>query len=986
MATPTLADLLDQVSSYKYNPSAIQRAVLSHLSDIKNGDIEIVDPTNPFVFLLEASCVNTAAFMAEQEALIRKLYPSLAQTETDLYRHMTDDDYIGRFASPATAYFNFMIVKDDLLSKMLSEDGSILNNTYPKKATIARNTEFTANELKFSLQYSIDIRQLKHGGIQITYDNTKLSPLQDLKSNVIDYEIRMDADGKEYIFFKVPVDQFFVSTNQYTISSSINFSQDIPLTDQFYFARVYRRVTPAVGTPYWDEIYTTHSDYTYDATRATAVLRVSDNILNVSIPQIYITNGKISGSIRIDIYQTKGAISLSMENYSINAFSYELKSIDPADTNVFTAAFQTVSFFSYCKDLIVGGRDWVQFDKLREQVVMNTIGRNNLPVTNAQIQSNVDTLGFSVVKNVDVVTNRIFLATRPMIKSIDGSLLTAATTNIEVLNITKDQLITYTDYVENNQDRVTITPDTIYAENNSIMSIVPKSTIDAIVASGPQGIANYATSNRLFYTPFHYVLDFTSEEFEVRPYYLNDPFISSIKFIDQNQTTGYQVNTVSYDIAKIDSPVADRGYRIRLYTRSNDAYKALSNANLYTQLYFKPVNESVNAYINQSSIYTDADGERVFEFMLHTTHDVDELDNLLLTNLTMYSGYSAPVGTPLTNVLGVVYATDVAMGGTFIHSTMDTDVLGSVILPVNTVAITNEEITTTFGYSLKTLWARSRTVANSAPYQYYTADVPMTYTEDVYETDPLTGSIFTFDVNGDIVYNIIHSAGDPVLDTDGNPVYSHRAGDIILDPATGQPLMDSNQLYRQIDIMMIDAIYKFATETAAVKYRNEAIKVIVQWLTRDLAQLQLNLLDQTKIYFYPKKSNGLVQVIAEDGKLVSIQSAQSLSVKLYVNNLVDNNVVLKKTLMNKTITVIDEYLAKPVISVSDIVLALKAAYGQEVISVRINGLGGGADYETVTIKNDSDSLSLKKRLNRLADNTLAVEEDINIEFIVSQTV
>lgn len=985
MATPTLAELMAEVSSYKYNPSAIQRSILTHLQNVRNGDIEIVDPTNPFVFLLEASCVNTAAFMSENEALTRKLYPSLAQSETDLYRHMTDDDYIGRFATPATAYFNFMIVKEDLLSKMLSENGDVLNLAYPKKATIARNTEFTANELKFSLQYPIDIRQLQHGGIQITYDNDKLSPLQDLKSNVIDYEVRMDSDGKEFIFFKVPVDQFFTTSNQYTISSSVNFSQDIPLTDQFYYARVYARVTPASGTPTWQEIYTTHSDYTYDHTVATAVLRVADGILNVSIPQIYITNGKISGSIRVDIYQTKGAISLSMENYSVNAFSYELKSIDPADTSVFTAVFQTVSFFSYCKDLIVGGSDSIEFTKLREQVVMNTIGKNNLPITNAQIESNVDKLGFSIVKNVDVVTNRIFLATRPMVKSIDNALLTAATTNIEVLNITKDELVTY-DYVENNQDRVTITPDVVYTENNSIISIVPKSTIDAIVASGPQGIASYATTNRLFYTPFHYVLDFSSEEFEVRPYYLNDPFISSIKFIDQNETTGYQVNTVSYDITKIDTPLADRGYKIRLYTRSNDAYKALSDANLYTQLYFKPVNESVNAYINQSAIYTDADGERVFEFMLNTTHDIDELDNLLFTNLTMYSGYSAPVGTPLTNVLGVVYATDVAMGGTYTSSLMDTDVLGNVILPVDTKAITNEEITTTFGHSLKTLWARSRTVANSAPYQYYSADVPMTYAEDVYETDPLTGSIFTFDINGDIVYNIIHNAGDPVLDTNGNPIYSHYAGDIILDPATGEPLMNSNQLYRQIDIMMIDAIYKFATETAAVQYRSDMIKVIVQWLTRDLSQLQLNLLDQTRVYFYPKKTNGLVQVVAEDGKLVSIQSAQSLNVKLYVNNLVDNNITLKKTLMNKTITVIDEYLAKPVVSVSDIVLALKSAYGQEVISVRVSGLGGAADYETVTIKNDSDSLSLKKRLNRLADNTLDVQEDINIEFVVSQIV
>ena len=100
-----IPEILNQIKKYQYNPSGIQRVQLSYLKDITKGVVNIVDPTNPFIFALESSAVNTAAFMIENKAAMNRLYPRNAITPDDVYLHMSDKDYIGRFATPSRVKF-----------------------------------------------------------------------------------------------------------------------------------------------------------------------------------------------------------------------------------------------------------------------------------------------------------------------------------------------------------------------------------------------------------------------------------------------------------------------------------------------------------------------------------------------------------------------------------------------------------------------------------------------------------------------------------------------------------------------------------------------------------------------------------------------------------------------------------------------------------------------------------------------------------------
>jgi hypothetical protein len=151
MTNVTISNRLGDVSNYKFNPGLIQRAALQRLAEISDGTIDIVDATSPFIFCMETTAVNTAAFMQYAEALTRRQYPAAATTAEDLYLHMSDKDYIGRFAIPCKASMTIILRKDELLNSLVLD-----TLTGISKITIPRNTVFTVADVPFSLQYPID--------------------------------------------------------------------------------------------------------------------------------------------------------------------------------------------------------------------------------------------------------------------------------------------------------------------------------------------------------------------------------------------------------------------------------------------------------------------------------------------------------------------------------------------------------------------------------------------------------------------------------------------------------------------------------------------------------------------------------------------------------------------------------------------------------------------------------------------------------------
>lgn len=966
MVTP-VNSLIADVLNYQYNPASIQSAILQKLTDATNGTLEIVDPTNPFVFCLEAASVLTAANMVKNEVNTRKQYPVSAQTNEDLYLHMSDKDYANRFAIPSTTKFSILLPLDEVLNKMVLDP-----ITNIKKLVIPRNSFFTVINTNFSIQYPIEIRQLAHGGIQVVYDASIVSPLQTLTTNVIQHEIRQSIEGK-YIYFDFDVQQFDIISQTGMLNAATDFSLTTTLTDNFYYARVYAESFNGS----WKEIKTTHTDQIYDVNAPTAVIKVIDKIVTVSIPQIYITTGLLTNGIRIDLYQTKGALDLILYEYPFSSFVATWQAYDTLDLNEFVAPLNTFNtIIPFSTGVVSGGSNGITFDNLRIQVINNAIGAPSLPITSAQITTALSLNGYSIVKHVDNVTDRVFLATKGLPTPKDISLITPAAATIATVQVAISDLVQINSVIDNGSS-VTITPDTIYQDINGIVRPLTTSQLHSLLAQPVNTLALTVTQGNYLYTPFHYVLDTSNNVFSVRPYYLDNPDVVTKLFVSENDTTLIPVNTGTYSIYKTAS-----GYAITIITQSTAAYKALSDDQVQVQLSFIPNGEKDYAFLIGQLAGKTVDNERIFTFDIATNFNVDNTDHLSLTKFLMYNTQPRITKASLVTDFNIIYTTTAPMDTQWSASAIDNK-LGNFLLPSRVVGITQEVLRVRFGYALTTLWSRARSVVSTIPYKTYDVSVPRLYDQDVYARDS-SGSAITIDGTGNPIMNLLHSKGDPVLDADGQQTYLHLAGDVIKD-SNGNPIPSDNRgMLRQISIMLIEGAYWFANDLAASNYRTTITQDIVSWLTNDLVNIGKQILEQTRVYFYPNTTLGTIRALVDNGVVKNIKAGQSFKVVLSVSNLVYNNIDLRAKISGITIKTINSQLSNATVSLDSIITALRASYGDDVISFQVSGLGGVNNYSIITPMDESQRCSIQKRLTALSNNNLIVEEDVTCDFVKYQ--
>ena len=972
MANIKISESIADVSQILLNPSAIQRLSLRRLRDIKDGLIDVPDATSPFAYTLENSAINTAAFLEANEAAVRRQYPSVAQTVSDLYLHMSDKDFIDRFATPATGVFYIMIEMNAL------ERALVYNQvTGISKVVIPRNTEFKIEDVSFSIQYPIEIKKLSHEGYQVTYDTSAESPLEVLKSNIVQKEFIEPKQGIKFLRLTIPTQQFWIKSVKSTLTAAKLFKKKISYDDNFYYARVFFKNN--VTNNKWREIRTTHTDQVYDPTIITASLKVEPGTLEVFIPQIYFSTGVISGDIRIDVYQTRGKINMSLANYSMDNFTASWKTIDENDATAEVASFRSISdIIIYSLDTINNGTGSLSFSELRRRVINNTIGSRNLPITNVQIEDSLTSNGFSIVKDVDVVTNRTFLATKELINPFDERLITAAATSMQSLIITMREAAKHP-AVFNNGDRITLTPDIVYRLDNGQMQIVSATQVSNILSGDPDNAAKMVNSNQFVYSPFHYVMDATESQFRLHPYHMDSPVADIRQFIDNNDSTMLEANTSNFSINRTTF-----GYRLTVQVKGNTTYKTLSDDRLFAQMYFVPVGEVSKAFLNGQLISRTKDGGAVFIFDFITKFDINSEHTLFLDSFTMANMLDQPVGAKLLQDFNVIYGTYDIVSINWNQNEIDTH-LGQFMLSDKGYAITEESFRIEFGKHLKNMWAGCRSFTSPNQYKRYEVDIPETFPDDVFEVDPTTGTIFKLDSNNNVIYNYKHKKGDIVYAEDGSIRYAHRIGDIVYNNE-GLPIPTSElESARQVDILVVEGPYYFATDPSSSIYKTSFVAAMVDWIVDDLERLRSQVLEETFIYYYPKTNMGSVQVIGENGTATYVQASQSFRVRLFVNDQVMKNSELRDSLTRTVIKTIDAELKKTVIAISNIESNIKVEGGADLLAIEVSGLGGVSNYQAVSMINIGDRLSIRKRLTTQSDGKLIVEEDVTVEFVRHST-
>lgn len=958
----SLSDLNTDIIPVIDNPLAIASMVFDRLEDGT-----LVDPSNPFVFGIEAACQLTTALSDSTFASLRKVYPSLAVEEIDMYRHMSDEDYKNRFALPSLTKIHIFVGIEELYAKAIESGIEGV-----RKLVIPKNSTVSIAGYTFTMQYAIELRIMAHGGLQVVYDVNSVSPLLTLDSNVVDYRF-VTLSGIEFVDLQIPIYQMDIKTTYDNLSSATGFTTLVPFTDQYYYCRIYH----ADSNGNWIEIKTTHSDQVYSTTEPTAVLTKLSNSLKIHIPIIYMTSDLIGSELRIDIYTTKGPLELNLANFDSREFIANWVDLDGGDTT-YSAPFETFSTLTiYSDSLVTGGKNQLTTSELRSRIIANSFSKQNIPITEFQLTNKLEDLGYSIVKSIDNITKRVYLATRALPLPTDNATATGAGVGIMMLQESMEHLSALSTVVTNG-DRITILPETLYKRENGV--VYPLTDVEAIslLSNTVDNLITLGNNTDFIFSPFHYVLDANNSKFNVRSYFLNSPVITGKSFIKENPSTGLQISVKDYLIEKTET-----GYKLYLTTRSSAEMVLYDSSLLSVQLSYIAPEERYRAFMEGVLEGQDPDsGERVYSFDIVTNYDFTEKDRFNVTSFKMFDDTTVrDLLTNLETTFDVVFIVRDNTSSSIVTSDIDS-VVATYLMPTfnSMVAITREQLHVTFGHALTDLWTKSKTVASGIEYETYDTDVLYYYPENVYATDN-AGNI-------DLVYNtttnkveatLLHAVGTQAFDVNGDPVYKHRVGTIVLDN-DGKPVpKHPRKLLRQIYMCFLDGKYYLANSESAITYTESIPNTIINWLENDIEPNSELMLEETELLLYPQTTLGTVGVINESGTVVNIEAEQVIDVDVYLTEQDYKNVDLRVQMTKAITKATAEEIGKVTVSLTTLIKTLESLV-PNAFGFTITGLGGSKDIKVATIKDLSQRLMLGKRLALFGDGTITIEDAINVNY------
>lgn len=952
-------DLTSLMEGAVRNPAGLQTVAIDYVQWRLDGDT-VPDPLSPLVQLLEVGSTQSALAIQQGLALDRRRYALLASTFEDLYAVMTDRDFLNRFAKPASVPLSIWVERDTVLSLM----APVGNGS--KKLTIPRYTTFTiSNNYIFTTLYPIEIRQLQHGALQIAYNTDILSPLQTLSDNVIPWWNSRDSEGVNRIRLDVDLLQL---KRGYQLFQPLGGSANafvMTFTDSYFSARVFRKVNNA-----WVEMKTTHSEQIHDPQKPTAFLEVDDGALRISIPPIYLTNGLIPGDIRVDVYTTQGTLEVPLSQLDSSQFAWDFgEDLDDPSQAAFWKGLPDLSMAVFSDGIISGGLPGLTFEETRDLVISRGSSIDT-PITPPQVKANLELQGFNVMLARDDLTDRLYYATRGVPNNPDSEFTTSIASGIVPVSISMEKLARLPGAYDNG-DRVTMSPSTLMKIESGRLTVVSADQYPNASGATTETLIASVNSGKFVYTPFHYVLDASNSNFALRAYYLESPKMTLREFLSENQSTLLSVSTQTFAIER-----TTYGYRIVVNCKPSTGYDNIAQEDVYLHLGYYPRDETELAYL-AGTVLGIIDGVWTWEFQLHTNYDVDANDDLVLTNFLQYDTTPRNLTVGMETRFFLVHTVTNYRVLNLEGSDVDAYV-PSFLLPdgVDWVGVQLEAMTFQLGTALTDFWRGCRPVAGSEQYQLYTQDVLKYYNSDVYEIDPATKRPKYTIVNGEMVYNKLHSKGDPVLDAVGNQEIEFYAGQVKVDD-NGQPIVVSERpTLRLMDLFVMDGSYYFANQSESLADAQYLPARIADTYLATIESIAARALESTWYYYYPKTTIGMINVLTDSARSMMMDSRVTGSCVLKLSELGYNNEEYQASVRTMITAIINQHLQKETVSMMDIIADIKNKSDSDLIGCELELYANGVLLDTVSAGDESVRFSLNRLLYLRDDGKMGVKEDL----------
>jgi hypothetical protein len=936
-------EVLEEAKKVILDPASLQAVSLNKLSDALDGKLDIVDPNNPFTFLMENTTMLTSSFMSGVEANMRRLYPILANNKEDLYHHINSTEINDVMATPGEAVFNIFLNIRDIINYGVEE-------TFNYNVTIPKYSFITVDGIVFTILNDIVVKYFKNGG---TYVEAIFSDLDlAIRTNkIMESGIVTNSEGVDYLILSLPVKQVKRFNVKETLLLKQPFIKDIVIDGMFTYIKT---LSISASTNSLIELDRTFSEFVYNPNKPTILIKPMDNIVRIEVPSVYIINNSIHSFIDMDIYTTLGNIETPLSTLDTDEFELTFNMLEATTDSA--SAINNINCFINASTYVYGGKDEITFEELKTKVIQYSTGDNIVPITIDEVITNITNKGFKFMFATDTIVKREFAISK-YIDNLDYLLQTNIDLFTGNLKLRLNDIHTSKLLVKN--DSVIISPFQRFRKIDN--NLVPLSDIESDEIAD-KAISDMTAYNKeeYFINPYLYILDY-KDNLKTRVYDINQPIIENIRSLFNNSP----ITPVEFTDRIIKRNKLD--FEVFFIFSEDNKLDKITIDSLTGQLDVTVSNVSTIKYTGKL-IRDDYYGTYLY-FKLPLEGYVSKDDKLLFT--TGEDEVESAFVDIETNMTLTLYTTDEEVTAT------DTYDVSGIVNEDATAILYKEVFDAALALNLNNIFRNYNVSFLERKFKTYEEDVYLTYETDIYELDEDgTVKLIEDETTGELELILKYKAGDSVLDDDGNPIVKHKAGDVILND-NDEPIIDYiNGLEHNIDVMVIEDSFTRTTDASYRKYFISYLKYLTSIITDEIPILEDGLIENTKFKF--TALNNLKQVTLKvNGEWANFDNF--IIPTMTINIFKENPIIVDEVLEAKLSTKLQELLSDNII-LNNAEEKLKEVIGGDVISVRLSNITD-IELSNIEYKEDSGRFILRKNIIKNNNSDVIVKSEIKLNVV-----
>jgi hypothetical protein len=1012
------------------NPAVLYREVLKDVQlRLLGKDAIIADANNPFMIGLETACQLSASGVQAATAPLEAFYKRRTQTAQDLFKHMSEFDYIGFYSYPATTPVAWILSKDQLLRYAVP-----YNDDY-YLIIIPENTVLSLGQYTFGIYYPIHIKiGIKTKLVSVYYDTTQPNPLYPINDNQLEF-LEYQYAGVNLIELKLPIFQFSQQSKTFDVAPNSGFVEVIDFSRKFYAIRAFHLLDGE-----WVSLKHSISAFNYDPYEPTIIFtpEIDRSKIVVEIPQIYFSNKQIGTKIKVVVYTTLGAIDVDISN--IDSTNITVTFMAQEDNEIKTYA-DALNKTEICQIIpksprLLGGTNGYSFSELRQKVINNEFHGQQL-ITPNDIMLYFKDLGYIAELDKDDLTNRVYTV-GGVIKDTTGDIIPGGylSTRINKANIAQNSLLQAQYKTNGDIASLTILPNNVFGYDiDTGMATILNDTERTELLSLQQTdkVAFINNLNTTIYTrmPYHTQVWMDDKYPAAVSYDLISPSISSPEFLQDNVTAPESMLLLSKTIEHHftgDDP-SEWGYTIDFYIKLSTGLQELNKSR---HILIGTTIETNKGSLWQRAVHVESlsiEGEYdVFRIYIRPKYTFTVNDHLVLhvdnkpASLSTIGTFATVTGIgaelPLTCTLTLGLAVS-------IEGLSDPQVtFGPTILSWPDEA--RARFKRLAAYKLKvTLGECLSNILLNKVDLVYTDRTYLTYQDTIYRTyddhnfkrdasgklvviirdaEPYTRietpqleilpdgnnticpTLSLSDYTAETIYPTTkqvvldkeYNVGDYLLDEQGNRVIKHKQGDPIY--INGEPVLSDHSIDYVVTglHLRLNDFYKEQTTNNGFL---QSVSAFLQVQYGNIRAVAPRLLERTFLYFKPLRSLGYAKFKVDNNTVINHPLGIKIKLRFYMSEAASSNYALQRLIRRKTIEIVEDQLERGQLALANITKAILDQFPDHVKHIDIFGINGNLTTQTLRVLDNKVRLALARELKIDVNGSIIITKGLAIDFV-----